>query len=80
MIRRWVDEMRRTDFGTSCPIAAASLAGPDEPSITEAAARAFSLLRERVSPSLVAAGRDPEAAQSVASFAVSAIVVAVSRR
>ncbi|MCW2691035.1 MAG: TetR family transcriptional regulator [Mycobacterium sp.] len=73
MIRRWMNEMQRTDFGTGCPIAAASLAGPDEPSITEAAARAFTLVRDRVSAALVAAGADVGAADSTASFAVSAI-------
>jgi TetR/AcrR family transcriptional repressor of lmrAB and yxaGH operons len=73
MIAHWVAEMERTDFGTGCPIAAAALAGPDEPEITAAAARAFLLLRERVSVALVAAGTDTASARSLASFSVSAI-------
>jgi TetR/AcrR family transcriptional regulator, lmrAB and yxaGH operons repressor len=73
LVDRWVTDMERTDFGTGCPIAAASLAGPDEPSITDAAARAFGLLRDRVAAALTAAGVDPGTAGSRASFAVSAI-------
>jgi TetR/AcrR family transcriptional repressor of lmrAB and yxaGH operons len=73
MIAHWVAETERTDFGTGCPIAAAALAGPDEPEITAAAARAFLLLRERVSVALVAAGTDTASARSLASFSVSAI-------
>lgn len=73
LVDRWVTDMQRTDFGTGCPIAAAALAGPDEPTITDAAARAFALLRDRVAAALVNAGTDPSAADSRASFAVSAI-------
>jgi TetR/AcrR family transcriptional regulator, lmrAB and yxaGH operons repressor len=73
MIAGWLDEMERTDFGTGCPIAAASLVGPDEPSITAAAARAFALLRGRVSASLIAVGSAADSAESLASFVVSAI-------
>ena len=73
LIERWVTDMEQTDFGTGCPIAAASLAGPDEPSITDAAARAFALLRDRVAAALTAAGVDPGTAATRASFAVSAI-------
>jgi TetR/AcrR family transcriptional regulator, lmrAB and yxaGH operons repressor len=73
MIAYWVGEMLRTDFGTGCPVAAAALAGPEEPAITAAAARAFLLLRERISASLQAAGTAAESADSFASFSVSAI-------
>ncbi len=73
MIAAWVGEMERSDFATGCPIAAAALAGPDEPSITAAAARAFALLRERVAASLIAAGHDHSRADPLASFVVSAI-------
>jgi TetR/AcrR family transcriptional repressor of lmrAB and yxaGH operons len=73
IIANWVAEMERTDFGTGCPIAAAALAGPDEPEITAAAARAFLLLQERVSMALIAAGSNAESARSLASFSVSAI-------
>jgi TetR/AcrR family transcriptional repressor of lmrAB and yxaGH operons len=73
MIAGWVEEMERNDFGTGCPIAAAALAGADEPSITAAAARAFPLLRDRVSAPLIAAGYDRSSAESLTSFAVSAI-------
>lgn len=73
MIARWVADMENTDFGTGCPIAAAALAGPAEPAITAAAASAFELLCERISASLVAAGRDAHEAAQLASFSVSAI-------
>jgi len=73
MIERWVADMEDSNFGTGCPIAAAALAGPEERSITDAAARAFTLLRERVSGTLIETGIDPAAAQVRASFAVSAI-------
>ena len=73
MIDRWVSEMQATGFNTGCPIAAAALAGPEEPSITSAAARAFELLRGRISASLIGAGHDPQESAQLASFSVSAI-------
>ncbi len=73
MTQGWVREMQRTDFGTGCPIAAAALAGPHEPEITEAAARSFALLRDRVAAPLIGSGMDRAAAESLASFAISAI-------
>jgi TetR/AcrR family transcriptional repressor of lmrAB and yxaGH operons len=73
IVERWVREMQRTDYATGCPIAAASLAGPDEPAITKAAARSFALLRERIAAPLIAAGMQDDAASSFAPFAVSAI-------
>jgi TetR/AcrR family transcriptional repressor of lmrAB and yxaGH operons len=73
LIDRWVADMQEADFATGCPIAAASLAGPDEPPITEAAARAFTLISDRVAAALAASGMDDETARSRASFAVSAI-------
>ena len=74
LIDRWVTDMEQTDFGTGCPIAAASLAGPDEPSITDAAARGL-----RATPRPGGRGADgrgrrsPTRAATRASFAVSAI-------
>ena len=73
LVERWVTDMQRTDFNTGCPIAAAALAGPDEPAITDSAARAFELLRDRVAAALIADGAEPDAADRRASFAVSAI-------
>ena len=73
VIARWIADMERTDYTTGCPIAAAALAGPDEPQITAAAAEAFELLRQRISTSLRSAGRDNAEAGRLASFSVSAI-------
>ncbi len=73
MVARWIAEMEATDFGTGCPIAAAALAGPDEPSITAAAASAFAALRSRISTALVQSGRSADDAAATASVAVSAI-------
>jgi TetR/AcrR family transcriptional regulator, lmrAB and yxaGH operons repressor len=73
IIAQWIGLMEKRNFDTGCPIAAAALAGPDEPEITAAAAGAFSLLRERISASLVRDGSDLEPATALASFAVSAI-------
>jgi len=72
-VQSWVHEIQRTDFGTGCPIAAASLAGRHEPEITEAAARSFALLRDRVAAPLIATGMGTGAAASLASFVISAI-------
>ncbi len=72
-VGRWVADLERADYATGCPIAAAALAGPDEPAITDAAARAFTLLRGRVAQTLTAAGVDAAAAATRASFTVSAI-------
>ena len=46
LIARWIADMEKTDFNTGCPIAAAALAGPDEPAITAAAAGAFDQLHD----------------------------------
>jgi TetR/AcrR family transcriptional repressor of lmrAB and yxaGH operons len=73
LVSRWIAELEQTDFGTGCPIAAASLAGPNEPAITAAAARAFALLRDRMAAVLTGAGVEPATAQTRASFTVSAI-------
>jgi TetR/AcrR family transcriptional regulator, lmrAB and yxaGH operons repressor len=71
IIEHWVADMERTGFRTGCPVAAAALAGPDEPSITDAAAHAFALLRERVAAALRSAGADDDTARVRASFVVS---------
>ncbi len=73
MLAHWVAELEKTDFATGCPIAAAALAGPDEPEITAAAARSFVLLRERVSAALAMTGTQMDSAVALASFTVSAI-------
>jgi TetR/AcrR family transcriptional regulator, lmrAB and yxaGH operons repressor len=72
IIGRWVVELEKADFETGCPLAAAALAGPGEPSITDAASRAFALLRDRVAAAMRSAGADEETARVRASFVVSA--------
>lgn len=73
MIDRWATELEASDFGTGCPLAAAALAGPDEPAITAAAGRAFQDVRGRIGAALTSSGMAPVAAAQTASFALSAI-------
>nr|WP_099023583.1 TetR/AcrR family transcriptional regulator [Mycolicibacterium palauense] len=73
MIAMWVRALDAADYDTGCPIAAAALAGPDEPEITEAAAHAFALLRERIEVSLRRHPEIPGDPAALASFCVSAI-------
>ncbi len=73
IIARWIADLEKTDFNTGCPIAAAALAGPDEPAITAAAAGAFDQLRKSITTTLLAGGTDADDAGPLASFAVSAI-------
>ncbi|BBZ02885.1 putative transcriptional regulator, TetR family protein [Mycolicibacterium chitae] len=73
MIAGWVAELEDSDFRAGCPIAAAALAGPDEPAITAAAADAFAFagLRTRLDTTLRAAGQRDSA--RTASVVISAI-------
>ncbi|MCV7105637.1 TetR/AcrR family transcriptional regulator [Mycolicibacterium chitae] len=71
MIAGWVAELEDSDFRAGCPIAAAALAGPDEPAITAAAADAFAGLRTRLDTTLRAAGQRDSA--RTASVVISAI-------
>ncbi|MFA5708055.1 TetR/AcrR family transcriptional regulator [Mycolicibacterium sp.] len=71
MITGWVAELEDSDFRAGCPIAAAALAGPDEPAITAAAADAFAGLRTRLDTTLRAAGQRDSA--RTASVVISAI-------
>ncbi len=71
MIAGWIAELEDSDFRAGCPIAAAALAGPDEPAITAAAADAFAGLRTRLDTTLRAAGQRDSA--RTASVVISAI-------
>lgn len=70
-IAGWIAELEDSDFRAGCPIAAAALAGPDEPAITAAAAGAFAGLRARLAAALTDAGQP--AAERTASVVISAI-------
>lgn len=73
----WIRQLRRHDFTLGCPVAAAALAGPDSPTVTQAAADVFAQWAERHGERLVAAGADPDAAAVLARFQISAIEGAI---
>lgn len=73
----WIEQLRLHDYALGCPVAAAALAGSDDPQVVRAAADVFIDWGRRYADRLVEAGAEPEAAASLARFQISSTEGAV---
>lgn len=73
----WIRQCHRHDFALGCPIAAAALAGPQMPTVTEAARTVFDSWVGRFGESLTSRGVPECEALSLARFFVSSIEGAI---
>ncbi len=82
--RRWTKVLRASDYGAGCPIVAAALEGDREPSIRDAAGRAFNAWEQVLSDALCRHNIARSRARSVATLLIAsiegAIVVARAQR
>lgn len=67
------------DYALGCPVAAAAAAAPESMAVREAAADAFEGWVEEIATALIAEGRPPAEARSLAGFVVSAVEGALMR-
>jgi len=81
---RWTKVLRDSDFAAGCPIVAATLEGEREPTVRDAAGRAFASWEKVLSDALRRRGVSPGRARSLATLLIAsvegAIVVARAQR
>lgn len=73
----WIRQLLRHDYTRGCPVAAAALAGSDEPEVVNAAAEVFAEWSAAFAGLLVEAGADPGAAASLGRFHLSVVEGAI---
>jgi TetR/AcrR family transcriptional regulator, lmrAB and yxaGH operons repressor len=75
--RRWTTILRRTDFAAGCPVVAATLEGEREPSVRDAAARAFTQWERVLAAAFRERGVPAERARSVSTLLIASIEGAI---
>lgn len=77
LVKWWKRELENSNFALGCPVAAAAMAGPDEPEIAATANVAFDAWRRLVSDAARSGGLSTPDAESFALFVVNAVEGAI---
>lgn len=77
LVKWWKREMIDSDYALGCPVAAAAMAGPDEPEVSATANVTFDAWRVLVSDAVVRDGRTRDDAESFALFVVNSVEGAI---
>lgn len=77
LVKWWKRELENSDFALGCPVAAAAMAGPDEPEVAMTANVTFDAWRRLVAGAALGGGLSADDAQSFALFVVNAIEGAI---